>query len=220
MKTNIRLLIFLLILSSWCTYAFGSVYKEQLLWIADDWSYVRELTNRNDNPEIDDWLKFVGLDNKAEIKRTGSGYSYCMAYVQSVYRKVYVTLHNQKHPLIRSARCSEVWKMSKKDKYSYTTMTAKQIYIGAYELQDGDIAIWSHKKINDDFNGHTGLVVDQINNNEFRAIEGNTVPSNDIESQREQTKGSKNQGGVYYKNRKLALGTTAFPVEGFIRVNK
>jgi hypothetical protein len=161
-------------------------------------------------------LKNVGLDNIAKLKQSGEGYSYCMAYVYSMSKKTF-GYFGKKTPLIKTGGCSVEWKLTKKDKYTFRTFTAKQVYIGAVKLQPADVVIFSHNKTSEDFLGHTGFVISQIDNNRFTAIEGNTVGVDDTSQQREQKKGT--IGGVFTKKRSLAIGTAAFPVEGFIRIN-
>jgi len=196
---------------------FGGIFDD-IIFVAKDHLHVREKTNANDHPEIDRWMKYVGLDNQGEYKRTGQGYSYCMAYVCSMIADTY-KYHGKPTPFFRMAKCSTVWTQAKKNKYKYKTFTAKQVFIGAEKLSLADVIIFSHNKAsNTSFNGHTGLVLEQLDNNTFKAIEGNTVGSNSTLDDREQNKKSKNVGGVFIKQRKLGLGTTSFPVEGFIRI--
>lgn len=209
------LLLLLCLIPSLC---FADNFEDDILFVASDYLYVREKTNANDHPEIDRWLKYVGLNNQASIKQTGQGYSYCMAYVCTMIGDTY-KYYGKPTPFYRMAKCSDVWTLSKKNKYKYKTFTAKQVYIGAVKLNQSDVVIYSHnKKSNTSFNGHTGLVIQQINNNSFKSIEANTVGVSSLVDDREQNKYSKNFGGVYIKQRKLGIGTTAFPVEGFIRI--
>lgn len=199
--------------------AYGSPFDSDIIFVASQYKYVREKTNHNDAPEIDTWLKFVGLDNKGEIKRTGTGYSWCAAYGISMYNETY-QYHNKKSPLYRSARCSEVYKMAKKDKYTYTVIPAKKVLLQAEDLHEADIVIWSHKKKAEyDWNGHFGLVMKRLDVEHFQSIEGNTVGTDAPDGQREQTKGSKNMGGVFVKTRSLNPNYDFNP-EGFIRINK
>lgn len=216
MKYTISVFLILLSLSLY-TISHGFEYKDEALWVADDLSYVRERTNRNDAPEIDMFLKVVGLDNQLSIRTTGTGYPWCSGFVNYVLFKTY-SLHNEKTPFPRSARVAQVWKMAKKDKYTFRTFTAKEIALGIVQLEEADAIVWSHKKINDNFDGHIGLVVRQINNRKFECIEGNTAAGSDLASQREQ-KGKNNVGGVYYKIRS-SDGSFDFMPEGGIRIIK
>jgi len=198
--------------------AFASRFDREILFVGSQYTYVREMTNRNDHPDIDIWLKYCGLDNQKKFLRTGEGYSYCAAFGCYV---IYVTYkaHNMKSPFFHSAGCADILTRAKKDKYTYRVITPKQIFIGAAYLEPADVIIWSHNKNSENsWNGHFGFNYYQINNNEFKSLEANTINKNDASGQREQAKGSKNVGGVYYKNRKLGLGTTEFPVEGIIRI--
>lgn len=211
------LLLILCLVPSLC---FAGKFDDDIIFVSKDYLHVREKTNANDHPEIDRWLKFVGLDNKGEYKRSGQGYSYCMAYVCTMIADTY-KYHNEPTPFYKMAKCSDVWTLSKKNKYKYKTFTAKQVFIGAEKLSLADVVIFSHNKAsNTNFSGHTGLVLEQLDNNTFKAIEGNTVGSDSVLDDREQNRKSKNVGGVFVKKRKLGLGTTAFPVEGFIRIRE
>jgi hypothetical protein len=191
----------------------------EVIFVASQYSYVREKTNKNDAPEINQWLKYTGLDNVAEIKRTGTGYSWCAAFGCSVIAETY-SYHKMKSGFLKSAGCANLLKMAKKDKYTYNVIPAKQVYIGAVTLLPADAAIWSHKKkAQYDWNGHFGLVVKQIDETYFKTIEGNTVGTDAVDGQREQVSGSKNLGGVYYKKRNLNPNW-AFNPEAFIRINE
>jgi hypothetical protein len=192
---------------------------EAIIFVASQYTYVREKTNHNDAPEIDLWLKFVGLDNKVALKTTGTGYSYCAAYGCSMIGETY-KYAGKKTPFLKLARCATVLKMARKDKYTYNVIPAKQVYIGAVDLQAADAVIWSHKKKAEyDWDGHFGLVVKQIDETYFKTIEGNTVGTDAVDGQREQVSGSKNLGGVYYKKRNLNPNW-AFNPEAFIRINE
>jgi hypothetical protein len=198
--------------------AHGGQYDSDIIFVASQYQYVREKTNKNDAPEIDKWLKFTGLDNPAEIKRNGSGYSYCAAFGCSVIAETY-GYHNKKTPFFRNARCSEIYKLAKKDKYTYTVISANNIFNGAYTLHEADIAIWSSKKKREfDWNGHFGIVTKQFDPVYFEALEANTIGPNSTEGQREQVKGSKNIGGVFFKKRNTNPNWSFNP-EGFIRIN-
>jgi hypothetical protein len=198
--------------------AIASQFDDEILFVASQYLYVREINNANNHPEIDKWLKYCGLNNQAKIRKTGSGYSYCASYGCYVIYETYKA-NGLPTPFFNSAGCADILNRAKRDKYTYRVIKPKDVFIGAIKLEPSDIVIWSHNKNSEySWNGHFGLVVNQINNNEFKSIEGNTVGSNADLDQREQQKGSKNVGGVYYKKRKIGLGTTEFPVEGFIRI--
>ena len=169
----------ILVLSVWCiAIANANPYGAEIIQHADSYLNVREQTNHNDNPKIDQWLGQLGLDNKGQLKRTGQGFAWCMAFSQGMYTEVY-KLHGKKNPLPRSARCSEVWKLAKKDKYRYRCVTAKQVETGAYRLRAADVAIFSHKKTSEDFDGHTELVVAPTSTSDFDTDGGNVGAGND-----------------------------------------
>jgi hypothetical protein len=216
MRTISITLIFAL---CWATLAFGTPYGDQIIETAKSYSYVREQTNHNDAPQIDGWMKYLGLDNAGQIRSTGTGFSWCMGFVQGMYREVYA-IYSKRVPLPRSARVSDVYKMAKKDKYRYQVFTAKQVESGAVKLKVADVMICSHNKRTDNFDGHTGLVIAQNSKAYFRTIEGNTGPSSNANDQREQTGTNKKvemNGGVRFKDRTVRPRSPTFCVEGFIR---
>jgi hypothetical protein len=196
-------------------------FGDQIIKTAKSYLYVRELTNCNDGPMIDKWVRGLGLDNEAQLKSTGQGYSWCACYMYGMYTEVYKD-HAKKNPLPRSARVSDIWKLAKKDKYRYKTFTAKQVQTGAVKLKAADVAIFSSHKRSDNFEGHTELVVAQTSSSGFTDIGGNVGASNKDSEQREQYGISLNQehnGGVREKPRTVKKGSPAFLSQGFIRTN-
>lgn len=216
------IITFVIIISN-SSVTYASKYNDDIIFVANQYLSVREFKNRNDAPEIDKWLLNVGLDNKSLTIKGKQGYSWCAAYSLSMYKETY-SYHQESNPVksIQSARCSEVWKLAKKDKYKFITIPAKRIYIGAEKMREADMIIWSHKKINDNFNGHFGLTINQYSPYRFKSIEGNTTGSNDISQQREQTgynKDIQKNGGVRIKDRKIDPYSNDFMFEGIIRLN-
>lgn len=158
---------------------------------------VREATNKNDGPDVERFLAYIGLPK---------GQSWCMAFVCYNYR------HDAGFtPWPRNGRCAAVWKQAQARELTYRTFSAEDVQVGAEKLQPGDVAIWAHGGINAarDFNGHTGIVLGQRNRNSFVSREGNTMPSN-VGNQRE-------GGGVYDRTRGLGIGSS-FRIVGFVRV--
>jgi uncharacterized protein (TIGR02594 family) len=68
---------------------------------------LKELTGNNDGPEIDEMLKLCGLDNQAEIKRTGKGYAWCASFVSWV-------LYNATGGQIKPNAWAPTWVLDKK----------------------------------------------------------------------------------------------------------
>jgi hypothetical protein len=156
--------------------------------------HVRELRNDNRGPEIDIWLKYLGLP---------MGQPYCAAFVVWNY-------HEQGHNLPRMGRCSLLWQTCRARELTYKTFDAESVSVGIEKIQPGDGIIWRHGRgTNSNFNGHAGLALTQTGRISFRSREGNTQPG----SSGNQREG----GGVYDRSRRLDIGT-AFEVVGFIRV--
>jgi len=169
--------------------------------IADQYEGLTELTNKNDGPEITEWLSNTGL---------GSGYPYCAAFTYSMYKESRDFLHIKNTTLpYRSARVSSIYYYAKKNPFKYTVITPGQVKLGIHSLCEGDIPIWTRSAESvENFNGHTGLVIEQVNQVEFKTIEANTMSSN---------KGDQGEGGgVFYKTR--YVDDPSFRLKGFIRL--
>lgn len=176
--------------------------QEEVVKTAQKYTYVREKTGKNDGPEIKQWLGYFGLPQ---------GNPYCAAFViGGCYKEASDTL-GIAQPLPKTARVSTLYKTAKKNPYKFKVISAARVKQGIETLEKADVPAWSHNKLpgNSDWNGHTGIVLNQINNNTFTSIEANTSSGN---------KGSQRDGdGVFKRTRTLGIGTK-FPVEGFIRV--
>jgi hypothetical protein len=172
-----------------------------LVSVSGKYLYVREGKRPNSGPEIDRWLAYLGLS---------PGNPYCAAYVIGCSYEASMNL-GVEQPLPRIGRVSSLWKAARKNPYKYKTVESSRVKQGIEKLQPGDIAIWSYGKLpgNSNWNGHTGVVVQQHDRNTFEDNEGNTSSGK---------KGSQRDGdGVFKRKRTLGIGTR-FPVEGFIRV--
>ena len=104
-----------------------------------------------------------------------------------------------------------LYRTCQKNPYKFEIITAKRAALGIASPKRGDLVCWSSGKVagNDNWAGHLGLYVNQINNTSFRSIEGNTGPG---------AAGSQREGnGVFVRTRNLDIGKK-FQVEGFIRV--
>ena len=168
---------------------------------------VREHTNSNDSPEIDAMLKYLGLPK---------GLSWCAAYVLTCYRDG-AEAAGVKQPIPKIGRVSLLWQTCKARELTFKTFSAEDVSMGIQKLQPADVPCWRHgSTATQNFNGHTGIVLAQIDKKTFKAREGNTVAGN-AGGQREQAKGDKNQGGVFDRTRTLGIGS-GFAVVGFIRV--
>ena len=174
----------------------GATLQEQVVNNSAKYLQVRELTNNNDGPDVERFLAYIGLPK---------GQSWCMAWV------TYVFSHDSGFPWPKYGRCASTWKIAKKQALTYKTFSANEVKMGIEELRPADVSIWAHGRIDakQDFNGHTGIVLRQLDRSTFATREGNTVPTN-AGDQRE-------GGGVYDRTRGLGFGSS-FKVVGFIRV--
>lgn len=183
------------------------------LSIAESYDYLRERNNDNMEPEITKWLKYGGL---------GPGYPYCQAFVNYCYKDAYESM-GKKSPLSKSPSVAQFAKWANANNLVVKVIPIKMVNMG-YKLKPGDIISWKHGtplvKENFSYNGHAGMLKNQLSTNEFLTIEGNTKPSNQGD-QTGRTVGDTKYGhdGVYYRNRGTGAGTK-FPILYFIRVNE
>lgn len=194
------LFIFLLIpnvVYSWCK------FPDRVIHESAKYLDVRELTNKNDGPEVEKFLLYLGLPK---------GNPWCAAYVVYCYREA-ADAYSIKNPLPKYGRVSTIWWYAEENELRYKTIDSEDVLSGAEKLIPADIVIWESKNFakKKNFNGHTGLVLFQKDNNKFKSREGNTTAGDDGD-QRE-------GGGVYDRNRSLAIGTS-FAVVGFIRIRE
>jgi hypothetical protein len=174
---------------------------EKAVDLAVQYEGLKELTNHNDGPEITKWLKNVGL---------GPGYPYCAAFMYSMYSDAKKELGSDATLTLKSARCSSVYYNARSNPIKYKIITPNEIFLGIETLRIGDIPIWTRSPDNvKNFNGHTGLVIEQLNNKQFKTIEANTRSDN-VGDQGE-------GGGVFLKTRNV--NSTSFKIKGFIRLN-
>jgi hypothetical protein len=108
----------------------------------------------NSSPEIDMWLKYVGLN---------PGYAYCAAYVSYC-----IGTANVREPKIRTARAQSF--------ITSKSIPASKVLRGEVEIPIGSIVIW--KNGNTMF-GHVGF-----NTIEWRGATGETVEANTSSSNR------------------------------------
>ena len=160
--------------------------------------HVREAANRNDAPEIDRFLAYLGLPK---------GLAWCAAFSLFNYKEAADALH-VRQPFPRYGRVAMLWSACQRNPLKYRAITADQVRLGSVRLQPGDLPIWASGTIRGgDFNGHTGLVQAQLSPLRFRSIEGNTTPG--------PTGNQRDGGGVYDRIRFISPGS--FRVVGFCR---
>lgn len=191
---DITFLLLILLAVVLCSQAHGATLQERMIENSAKYLHVRELHNDNRSPEIDKWLKYLGLP---------MGQPYCAAFVIYNY-------HEVGHNMPKIGRCSLLLQRCKAMELTYKTFDAEAVLMGIEKLQPGDCVTWRHGRgTTSNFNGHEGVVLRQLDRPSFRSREGNAMPSN-AGNQRE-------GGGVFDRTRKLNIGS-AFEVVGFIRV--
>lgn len=165
---------------------------------AKKYLHVREKTGRNDAPEIDRMLAYLGLPK---------GLSWCAAFVIFGYKEAADELR-VKQPWPRYGRVAMLWETCKRNPLKYHAITTEEVRLGIVRLQPGDLPVWANGTIrNRDFNGHIGLVVSQLSPLKIKTIEGNTSSGD---------KGSQRDGnGVFERTRAIAPGS--FRIVGFCR---
>ena len=199
--------------------AHGTPYSTEIMDKAKTYLHVREATNNNDSPDIDQFLAYLGLPK---------GLAYCISFDIFCYGKVYEK-HGRKCPVPKIGRCSTWLKSVKKDKYAYTVIDPKKVEYGAVKLKPAMFSIWSHnKKLYKagtvdlyDWAGHAELVDLQVTNVKYDTVGANTTGVDDIKLQREQTGGIKKGGpvgGVWKKHRNVSK-LSSFATEAFVEVN-
>lgn len=136
---------------------------------------VRELTGNNDGPEVEAYLKCVGL---------GKGFSWCMAFVVYCFQEAAKQL-GVKCPLIATGGCMDQWRHML---HAAGVVTIKNPQAG--DARPGDIFIID---LGND-KGHTGIIEDYATvHGEAPTVEGNTNDN-----------GSANGDGVYERSRVVA----------------
>lgn len=199
--------------ASSCKQCHSFIIADDVIKTAKKYKHVREKTNNNDSPEIDLWLKRCGL---------GGGYSYCQAYVNSMYKETFES-HLLKSPLPMTAGVANFAQICSKRPFEFKIISTKKLNWGVEKAEVGDIASWKHGSAN--FNGfgymgHAGLVISSDAKKNIYTIEGNTKAGNGGD-QSGTVKGDMRYGheGVYERVRKINLESN-FPIVYFIRLQK
>lgn len=155
----------------------------------------------NSGPEIDQFLGYIGLK---------PGNPYCAAFVVYNYHIAANQCH-KKDQLPKYGRVALLYSHAKQNPLKYKLISPNSITLGTSTLEPGDISIHSRAGgTATNFNGHTGIVVKQLNNTKFEAVEGNTG-------------GGADQGegeGIFLKSRNVGKLNGNLGLKGWIRIKE
>ncbi|MGC4042031.1 MAG: CHAP domain-containing protein [Flavobacterium sp.] len=135
-----------------------SSLMSEVLKIADSQLYVRE-TGPNRGPEVDEYLRSVGLNP------VGNNYSWCAAFVYWCFKKASTNL-GIANPVYKTAGCINHWDNAKCPKLSVAAALKDPS-----KIKPGFVFIIDHGH----GHGHTGIV-ESVNGGYLTTIEGNTNP--------------------------------------------
>jgi hypothetical protein len=144
--------------------------NEEVITTAKKYLGVKELTNNNDSPEIDKWLKNCGL---------GKGFSYCAAYSVYMFKETFES-YGLKSPLPNTAGVAKFAQYTIKHPFEFKVISTKKINWGIDAPEKGDVILWRHgSSINSgfDFLGHQGILISTNKDKTLNTIEGNTSSS-------------------------------------------
>ena len=155
----------------------------RVLKIAGGYVNVRENTNHNDAPEIDIFLKYVGL---------APSFPYCLAFANFCWGQV-----AKPNPYPRVGGTIRFMEIVKAHPLRYRVYIAED-FILRHDEMTGGIGIFFHNS----HSGHAVLFDKQLDLHTFSTIEGNTVgvATKDAAEQRGEGKTAKKQG-VYRRVR-------------------
>jgi hypothetical protein len=157
------------------------------------------------HPVIVEALKHLGTHNGAPfllplgLKPPAS---WCLAFVLACWTTA-VPSNNLPH----TARCFTFWENATANPMRYEVGTPEDVAWGIYKIRPSDVVVISHDPTVHDWQGHAGLVMEDLGGGRVRTVEGNTSP-NDKGDQR-------NGGTVAIKVRRT--GVMSFWVMGYVR---
>lgn len=155
---------------------------------------VREISGRNDHPLINKWAAEVGLNNKAQLRATGCGFSWCLLFVHGCYQEA-ADKRGNINPLPKIAGVQNLYIYAKANEGRFKLIDQEDIIAGIERVPPGAVMIMLHKG----GKGHTGMNVKQETNWVCNTREGNTNKA-----------GSREGDGVYNKVRNVST------IEAFI----
>ena len=163
------------------------------------------VTNKEDPAKIKQILGYVGLSPNQP---------YCMSTVVYMYHLACMDL-KRKDVLPKVGRVSTIYWYAKNNPLKYKVITPLSVTLGTSKLQPGDISIYSRNggPSATNFNGHTGVVVEQQSQVLEESIEGNTSYSKYFAN------GDEGNGtGIYRKLRYINKPNGNLLPKGFIRL--
>lgn len=156
----------------------------QVLRVAGGYTAVREKTNKNDSPDIDRFLKYVGL---------APHFPYCLAFANFCWGQVV-----KPTPYPRVGGTIYFMEKVKAHPLRYRIYTADDFRRGLGTQVAGGIGIYFHGPRS----GHAVLFAKQIDLHTFSTIEGNTVGTDSKDSAEQRGEGkTSNKQGVYRRVR-------------------
>lgn len=172
--------------------------------VADSWAYVREATNHNDAPEIDDFLAWQGL---------GPGYPWCQAFAAYC-----VDADAGRRVMPQTASVWQGVRWALRNRLAVETITPRSVLLGA-SVPRGYVVAFKHGLGGNaetfSGNGHAALAV-SWRGTTGRTIEGNTKPGPGGDQRGASTSLDGGRDGVYYRDRALGLAGS-FPVVMFYK---
>lgn len=170
---------------------------QRLADIAAGYKNVRESKGENRSPEIDSFLKDLGLP---------TGLPWCLAFVQRCW-KDHSVKYNARNPMPKGvARVSSLLSIASQNPFVWKIKTAKSLMLGASVAKVGDMTIHiSGKGISpkSNFNGHIGIIGIVGNLDSNYSWEGNTGPERGgkILNVEEERNAGGSTAGVYLRHR-------------------
>jgi hypothetical protein len=123
------LIFFLIFITNNC---FALNLETGSIIIAKKYNYVREKTNNNDAPEIDQWLKNCGL---------GKGNPYCASYIASIKKETYEN-EGKKSPWPMIGSVSMFANYCNKRPFDFKLISTKKLQWNIDSVQPGDVISW------------------------------------------------------------------------------
>ena len=177
--------ITIVLLLSLCFLSISTAYDTtSVLNTAKSYLYVRENTNHNDAPEVNKFLKYVGL---------GPHFPYCLAFAQFCWGQ-----HYKPSPYPVTGGTVHFMELVKAHPLRYKIYTAEDFAMGRGIGAVGGIGIFFHNSKT----GHAFILEKPLKLKGMQTIEGNTVSSSKGTAAEQRGEGkTKKAQGVFRKVR-------------------